>query len=261
MAPESTPRKRHGSVFIWDPEPRDQDAINSGAKNVMRNRADRHGCGGRPKTSELEQREEHILRAAGETFLHFGFDATTMDAVAEAARISKRTLYARYADKTILFNAILRDLIGRWLTPIDQFQSGQGELKETLLALARYLTTFALTPQSVSVNRIIISEAPRLPEFGRLVDEVGRKPAIRAIAAILRRHRAELRPTDLDLAAEQFMSLTVDRNLRLAYLGIKNDAEEVETWARTSVELFLAGVTRQTPAKAERVGESSVAET
>jgi TetR/AcrR family transcriptional repressor of mexJK operon len=235
-----------------------QDKIKSGLDNVI---TTRRGGGGRPKTSELEQRDERILRAAGETFLHFGFDATTMDAVAEAARISKRTLYARYVDKTDLFNAILRDLINRWLIPIDQFQSGQGALKDTLLALARYLTTFALTPQSVSVNRIIISEATRRPEFGKLANEVGRKAAIQAVATILRRHRAELRPVDLDMAAEQFMSLTIDRNLRLAYLGIQTNAEQIELWVRTSVELFLAGVMHETLVETERIAKSDRAPT
>jgi TetR/AcrR family transcriptional repressor of mexJK operon len=226
--------------------------IKSGLDNVITNR---RGLGGRPKTSEVEQREEHILHVAGETFLRFGFDGTTMDAVAEAARISKRTLYARYVDKTALFNAILRDLINRWLAPIDQFQSGQGALKDTLLALARHLTNVSLTPQSVSVNRIIISEAQRRPEFGRLANELGRKPAIQAITTILRRHCAELHPIDPDIAAEQFLSLTIDRNLRLAYLGIMVDAEQIELWVRASVELFSMGVIRQNHVGAIRIDE------
>lgn len=204
----------------------------------------------------MEQRDEHILLAAGETFLHFGFGGTTMDAVAEAARISKRTLYARYADKTALFKAVLRDLINRWLIPIDQFQLGQGELQDTLIALARYLTTFALTPQSVSVNRIIISEAQRQPEFGQLANEAGRKPAVRAIVSILRQHRTELRSMDLDVAAEQFMSLAVDSNLRLAYLGIKTSPRQIEKWARAAVELFLQGITRQDASNARRSGSA-----
>jgi TetR/AcrR family transcriptional regulator, mexJK operon transcriptional repressor len=161
-----------------------------------------------------------------------------MDAVAEAARISKRIIYARYPEKTVLFNTVLRDLINCWLIPIEQFQFGQGGLKDTLLALARYLTTFALTPQCVSVNRIIIAEAQRQPEFGRLANEAGRKPAIRAIVSILRRHHTELQPIDLHIAAEQFMSLAVDSNLRLAYLGIKVSPPQIEQWARAAVDLF-----------------------
>lgn len=203
---------------------------------------------GRPKLVEIGQREEHILRVAGDTFLSFGFDGTTMDAVAEAARISKRTLYARYPDKTALFNAVLLDLINRWLVPIVQLQTQHDKLRETLLELTRYLTTFALTRQSVEVNRIIISEAQRWPEFGQLANELGRKPAIQAIVSILRHHQSELRPIDFDMAAEQFMSLAVDSNLRRAYLGIKVSKAQIELWVQASVDLFLAGVRRQTAA-------------
>jgi AcrR family transcriptional regulator len=215
-------------------------------------RADRHSRGGRPKIAETEQRDEHILCAAGETFLRFGFDGTSMDAVAEAARISKRTLYARYPDKTRLFKAVLRDLINRWLIPIDQFESEHGELEDTLLALARHLTAFALTPQCVGVGRIIIAESERHPEFGRLGNEAGKRHAIHAIVSILRRHQTELRPLDLDMAAEQFMSLAVDTNLRQAYWGMKPSAEQIERWVRASVDLFLAGIKRRDSSNAAR---------
>jgi AcrR family transcriptional regulator len=199
----------------------------------------RDGRGGRPKAAELEQRDEHILRVAGETFLNSGFDGTTMDAVAGAAGISKRTLYARYADKTVLFNAVLRDLIDRWLTPIEHFQTERGALRDDLLALGRYLADMALTPQSVGVNRIIVCQAQHQPDFGHLVNEAGRMPAIRSVVAILRQHQAELGPIDLEVAAEQFMSLAVDRNLRLAFLGLEVDTEQ---WVCAAVDLFLAGV-------------------
>lgn len=197
---------------------------------------------GRPRLEEIEGRHQLILEAAGEMFLRLGFDGTTMDAVAEAARISKRTLYARYPDKAVLFNAVLRDLIRRWLTPIEQVQSKHGRLRETLLELAHYLTTFSLTPQCISINRIIISEAQRRPEFGQLANEAGRKPAISAIVSILRKHNAELRSANLEMAAEQFMSLAVDNNLRLAYLGIITSPNQIEQWVQSSVELFLKGM-------------------
>jgi AcrR family transcriptional regulator len=202
----------------------------------------RSGHGGRPKAIEVEQRNQDILRAAGETFLRAGFDGTTMDAVADAARISKRTLYARYSDKTILFDAVLRDLIARWLTPIGRFQSEHGELRSTLLALARYLMTAALAPQSVNVNRIILSEAQRRPEFGKLANEAGRKPAIQVVVSILREHRLELRSIDLEMAAEQFFALAVDSSLQLASLGIKIEAAQIEQRVSSCVDLFLEGV-------------------
>lgn len=216
----------------------------------------RDGRGGRPKAIELEQRDEHILCVAGETFLNFGFDGTTMDAVAHAARISKRTLYARYADKTVLFDAVLRDLIDRWLVSIEEFEASQGPLRDRLIALARYLATGALTPQSVSVNRILICEGQRQPGFLHLAYEAGRKPAIRLIVSILRQHERELRPVDLELSAEQFLSLAIDRNLRLAFLGLSVDAEQ---WVHSAVDLFLTGIQERSGARPRRAAPAHAA--
>lgn len=208
-------------------------------------RTEPYSRGGRPRNAEQEQRKEHILRVAGETFLRHGFDGTSMDAVAEAARISKRTLYIRYPDKAALFDAVLSDLINRWLVHIDQIRLEEGELQQTLMILARHLTTTALMPQSVAVNRVIVAESERWPRFGQLANATGREPAIRAIASILCRHKDELRVTDFEMAADQFMSLAVDRSLRLANLGIKPTAREIEQWVSAAVDLFLNGARRR----------------
>lgn len=207
---------------------------------------------GRPRANEVGQRNERILRAAGETFMQFGFDGTSMDAVVEAARISKRTLYAHYTDKAALFHAVLSDRISQWLVPIVRLESDKGELEEVLLKLARHLTTFALTPQSLDVNRIVISESQRRPEFGRLANEAGRKPAVRAIASILAQRRSELRLTNYEMAADQFLSLAVDGSLRLANLGIKLSSHEIEEWVRAAVDLFLSGARRRDGSDADK---------
>ncbi|WP_414463596.1 TetR/AcrR family transcriptional regulator [Hyphomicrobium sp. DY-1] len=200
---------------------------------------------GRPRNDDIERRQALVLDVAGEMFLRLGFDATTMDAVAEIARTSKRTLYAHYPDKGALFNAVLRRLINRWLVPIDQAKSRSSNLETTLRALAHYLATFAVTPQHVSVNRIIISESKRRPEFGALADEAARKPAIAAIVAILRKHRKKLDINDLELAAEQFMSLAIDSCLRRAYSGSPPSPDDIEQWVSASVRLFLHGVSKR----------------
>ena len=70
----------------------------------------------------------------------------------------------------------------------------------------------------------------------------GRQPAIRAIAAALRRQASQLRVNDLECAAEQFISLVIDSDLRLAAFGIGPAPDEIEGRVRQAVDLFLHGV-------------------
>ncbi|HWG81090.1 MAG TPA: TetR/AcrR family transcriptional regulator C-terminal domain-containing protein [Stellaceae bacterium] len=205
------------------------------------------GRGGRPTMADAQRRQAYLIEVAGAMFMKLGFDGTSIDAVAEAASMSKRTVYARYKDKSELFSAVLRDLIERWLVPITRFQSVDAELEPMLLEIARHLLTSALAPQAVSLHRIIIGEAERRPEFGRLAHSEGRQAGVRAIAAALKRHHAELRCDDLEQAAEQFMSLVIDSSLRLAVLGIAPRARDIEGRVRAAVGLFLNGARRPGP--------------
>jgi len=198
------------------------------------------GRGGRPTVADAQRRQAYLIEIAGAMFMKLGFDGTSIDAVAEAASMSKRTVYARYKDKGELFSAVLRDLIERWLVPITRFQSSDAALEPMLLEIARHLLTSALAPQAVSLHRIIISEAERRPEFGRLANSEGRQAGVRAIAAALERHRPRLRVDDLEHAAEQFMSLVIDSSLRRAALGIRRD-RDIEGRIRAAVDLFLNG--------------------
>ena len=197
--------------------------------------------GGRPTLIEASRRQQHLLDVAGAMFSRRGFDGTSVDAVAEAARMSKRTVYARYRDKDALFSAVLRRLIARWLVPIRDFRSSKSELEPMLFEFAHHFLHSALAPQAVAIYRIIIAEAERHPEFGRLAHQEGRQPAVRAVASALARFERELRPLDLELAAEQFISIVVDSRLRLAALGLA-DKRSLNASIRAAVDLFLNGV-------------------
>jgi TetR/AcrR family transcriptional repressor of mexJK operon len=238
-------RKWYGSVSIHGFGRGNKHDVAQQATAVRtgrRTRARKPGRGGgRPTLAEARRRQQHLLEVAGAMFMKLGFDGTSIDAVAEAAGMSKRTVYARYADKNELFSAVLRDLIDRWLVPIHRFQSSKSDLEPMLIETGRHLLTSALAPAAVGVYRIIIAEAERRPAFSRLAHAEGRRPAVRAIAAALRQHQAQLRVTDLETAAEQFISLVVDSSLRLAALGLADDTPDIDARVRAAVDLFLHG--------------------
>src|SRR6185437_3743664 len=65
---------------------------------------------GRPTAAERRARENEILTTALGVFLRSGYGASTLDELAAAAQVTKRTLYAYYGDKSGLFTAMVRDL-------------------------------------------------------------------------------------------------------------------------------------------------------
>ncbi|HET6307753.1 MAG TPA: helix-turn-helix domain-containing protein, partial [Rhodopila sp.] len=64
--------------------------------------------GGRPSREQAALLGDRILDVATELFLAEGYGATSIEAVAQRARISKRTFYHRFPDKAALFDAVLR---------------------------------------------------------------------------------------------------------------------------------------------------------
>jgi TetR/AcrR family transcriptional regulator, mexJK operon transcriptional repressor len=213
-------------------------------KAMSRRRTAKAGRGGRPRTEDLEKLNENILAAAAQLFLENGFDATSMDAIAEKARISKRTLYARHADKSALFNATLYDLLDRLLVPVERIRYEQGDLASALTAIGRDMISGVVRPEFMAVYRVVTFESQRRPEFGRWINETRRRPALQTIANLLQNHRDELRIDDLEAAAEQFMSLTVDVALRYGAFGLKMTPKQIEERLKAAVDLFLHGARR-----------------
>src|SRR4030088_2741926 len=85
----------------------------------------RRGGGGRPTREEAVRRDARLLDVATSLFMERGFDGTSIDAVAEAAGVSKPTVYARYRDKRDLFAAVLRGRIRDWLAPLSAAAEAQ----------------------------------------------------------------------------------------------------------------------------------------
>src|ERR1700684_2799247 len=82
-------------------------------------RADVRGRGGRPSRQQSAQLADRIIDVAEKLFLGHGFGATSIEAVAKHAGISKRTFYHRFPGKERLFEAVVRRLIERWRPPFD----------------------------------------------------------------------------------------------------------------------------------------------
>lgn len=199
---------------------------------------------GRPTLAEAAELEERLRKAAVEAFLEHGFDGTTMEAVASAAGISKRTLYARYADKHDLFAAVVDWVLVRQRRDDPILDAPPDDLEAGLTAIGRSALARALDPEIVRLSRIAMNEATRFPEFARAAQSVSWSPRIQAVQKLLT-HHVELGTVEVDdvgIAAEQFLALVAAMPARLAAFGMRRSRAVEERHLRHAVALFLRGV-------------------
>jgi TetR/AcrR family transcriptional repressor of mexJK operon len=197
--------------------------------------------GGRPTKQDAPLLTERILDAATAVFLRDGYGAASLESVAAAAGVSKRTLYARFAGKAALFQVVVARLVARWLPAFDAGLGQAQGLEPTLLAVARVILATALMPEALALHQLLVAEIGRFPELGPVVHQAGAGIGHERIGALLARAGI----ADPAWAAEQFMALVLSVPQRRGLgLGHPLDAVAQEDWAQRAVALFLRGVTR-----------------
>jgi TetR/AcrR family transcriptional repressor of mexJK operon len=209
---------------------------------------------GRPSPISAAQLTERILDAATALLLAEGYRQTSIEAVAKAARVSKRTFYHRFDGKPALFEAVVRRLVGGWRAPFDAAIRPQGSLEQQLEQIAMFMLTAALTPEAVALHRLIVSEAARFPELAGVINAHGAGQGVHVVGAILGEAIAagRLTVTDPRFAAEQFLHLVLAGPQRRALgLGTPLRPDQLGAWARDTVRLFLEGCAAAPPTRDE----------
>ena len=153
------------------------------------------------------QKREAILRAATRLFLESGYDRTSLARIAEAAGVSKATLFKQFPTKAALFAAIVS---ASWSTDGDeQGLPPTGDLQAGLTAIGRRYVALLARPGMADLFRIVIAELPRFPELGETQFNLGKMPYFSSVRAYLEAEReaGTVQLDDAELAATQFLGM------------------------------------------------------
>lgn len=206
--------------------------------------AERPGVG-RPTREQQEQRHEELLNVALDMFLERGFEQTTMEDIATQVGMSKRTVYARYEDKSALFKATVQRAVERYTVPREAVEAlAKDDLEETLVAIARMRIANVAKPVAIKLQRILSAQSYRFPELFRAAYEEGAGPTINFLSDLFLRYSREgkINVTDPHRAATAFLSLVVGGPSRLITSGSTVDEREIEQHIRFTINLFLTGI-------------------
>lgn len=109
-----------------------------------------------------------VIEAATTLFLRLGYGATTMDDVAKAAGVSKRTIYNNFTDKEALFREVVLAATGiaeEFSNDATAALASPDNLPATLIAVARRLARAATSLEVIRLRRLLIGEAYRFPDL------------------------------------------------------------------------------------------------
>ncbi len=194
-------------------------------------------------TQDNELRDR-ILSAARRIFLDGAPEAATMDAVAQTAGMSKKTIYREFKSQLELLAALMEESAAD-LGPIPPPDEAR-DFEEQLTGLVTRLMKHVMAPRSMSLIRLIISEIRRYPELLKLKNDRGYPVMVIAqwLAHEPIRKRYNIQDPE-DAAAMLLGMVTQDASFKLILIPTDRLPDtELERRARTGVAIFLRGLER-----------------
>ena len=156
-----------------------------------------------------EAKRAAIIAAAAQAFFRHGYEAASIEAIAEDAGVSKVTVYNHFGDKRALFAASVETECGAMQQHLAFDGQLDGSLHDLLLAVGTTFVTFLSRPEIVRFDRRVAAETELHPEVGQSFLDSGPRRMLVALAAIIAHaaERGEVAVDDPHLAAEQFASM------------------------------------------------------
>ena len=194
------------------------------------------------ETGEVTSPRERILAAARKIFLDGLPEHATMDAVAQQAGMSKKTIYREFKSQVELLAALLLENVadmGAFPPP----QPGDDIELELYGMLVRMVTHFT-SPRSMALARLIVSEVRRYPELMNASKPKGfpRELLANWLASPVVRAKYNIEDPD-DASAMLFGMVMQDSGFRLMVDSHATmPPHQIETRARRAVAIFLKGV-------------------
>jgi len=195
---------------------------------------------GRPK--DLEKRAS-ILEAAMALFPARGYDGTSVEAIAQAANVSKLTVYSHFADKEALFGAAVTECCAQML-PHRLFEPAADlPVRDALTGIGRAFVDLMMDERAIELHRVMVSQAGADRRLAEIFFSAGPRAALQEMESFLQAANAEghLRVDRPAHAAEHFFSMLKGVRHMHVLVGLSAPPPPSERDAHVSeiVQVFL----------------------
>ncbi|UOM37268.1 TetR/AcrR family transcriptional regulator [Acuticoccus sp. I52.16.1] len=189
-------------------------------------------------------KRKEILSGARRVFRAQGFAGASMDKIAQAAGVSKGTLYVYFRNKEELFAALV--LVDRRDAAERMFQAEDldADPRAVLLDLGERFLRLMTTPDHIALIRMVMGAAEKFPEVGRMYFEKGPRRGIEHLARYLGEQVARGRlaiDEDYEMAASHFLMMcqgTLTKRALFGHTAAPTDAD-VRATVESAVRVFM----------------------
>ena len=187
---------------------------------------------------------QRLIEQAAQEFLVHGFAGANVDRIAEAAHVSKKTMYKLVSTKAELFLLVVHEHIQSVgspdLVPAPDHEDPRAALRRSLIALA----DLALSPEGLAAHRLVMRDGANFPEL----IEANNRPIMPYVHGLIAWLAEQTRRGWLDLAspewaAQMLLNMVLMDGRRNAILGLAPppDADARARRVDQALDLFLNG--------------------
>ena len=207
-----------------------------------------------PKSRRGGSREA-IVQAAQRLFLQRGFGSVSMDELAEAAGVARRTLYNQFVSKEEIFREMLLRVSGQLENAFPPGIETQGDVEQVLRLVAGIILDLHKNPEYLGFLRMVVADSRQFPwitkEFAAVMN---REPErlVRYLGHLNAMGILDCRnPT---LAAHQFMGMLNEFSLWPWMTGGGSIPVSRKNIVDETIRMFLSHYRRPPPKERGRYG-------
>ena len=195
---------------------------------------------GRPKD---QAKRSAVILAARALFFSRGFGATSIEAIAEAAGVSKVTVYGHFGDKAGVFEAVVQNVAGRMEAEIQATAPAGVNLSDTLIAFGCGLMGELMNEDMTLFERHMGGELAQHPALAKRFFDAGPGHMRARLEKIITaaHERGEIAVDDPRLAAHDLFGLWQGFDRAEAHFGVAQilSPKALKTRVTRAVKLFL----------------------
>ncbi|MBX9667849.1 MAG: TetR/AcrR family transcriptional regulator [Candidatus Obscuribacterales bacterium] len=147
----------------------------------------------RSEDSRSNSKRDAILRSAMNEFFANGYEAASMDRIADAANVSKRTVYNHFEDKEKLYKSLIEFLANQRQHPslndVEKFAAVAPPKNLLQMIGMSMIQTIKHESNILPFIRIIIGESGRFPELAKTFVRSMEKPKMEFLISYLKNNK------------------------------------------------------------------------